>query len=179
MNTILIDQKFNKIERCLSKCAAIPVLGTPFGAIKVLIGSGQLITGLALGILSLPLRCTDHCALNDYCWDHVKHGLGNIVAGTLEAIPFIGSGIHMVRKKRAKLDLSVGDDDFKDTHTTLYTNHEDKFMPYQSLVKRDKIQINYNLSQDKINWKMDLPSNDDWKSVNQLPHSLKPGYYVR
>ena len=174
---LLIDQNLNKTERFLSKCAALPVLGTPFAAIKVLILSpGQLITGFALGILSIPLRCTNHCNLNDYCWSHVKHGLGNIVAGTFEAIPLIGLGIHMVRKKRAVHDLSVSDDDYDSTHTCYFSNHEDKFMPYQSLVKRDSICFNYNLSQCFVRWKRDLPSNKDWKPLEELPNSLKSGY---
>ena len=183
MNFISIDQKFNKIERSLSRLAATPVVGTPFGLIKVLMGSGQLITSLAIGILSLPLRFTSYYSLNDYCWSHVMHGLGNIAAGALEAIPFIGLKLYLARKNATVMDLSKDDEDFNDWSTLRYTYHHDKIMPYESLVNRDSIWVNYNLSKDESSWSwiknMDDPADKkNWKPLVQLLPSLKLGYDV-
>lgn len=173
-----IDHNFNQTERFLSKCAAVPLFGILPGVIKVVIGGVQLITSLALGIFTLPLRCTKHRGLNNYCWTHVKHGFGNVVAGFLEAIPFVGLGIHLVRKARATSDMSdeVEEGDYNGVLIFIRTNHEDKFMRYQSLSKRDKIWLNVNLGPGPSTWKRAYPPNNAWESVNQLPRSLKPAY---
>lgn len=108
-----LDLAFHKTEGFLSKMAIIPAVGTPFGAVKIMIGAGQFITALALGILTLPMQCTDDASFNDHCWNHVKHGLGNISAGILESIPFVAIALHYLRET-AKSDGY-------------------KFMPYESL----------------------------------------------
>lgn len=125
-----IDHLMNETERALSIGAAFPVVGTVAGLSKVLIGVAQTIVGLAGGILTLPARCMDNAALNDHFWTHAKHGIGNIVAGTLEAIPLVGTGMFIARLiKSANHSASVG--------MCIVTTHEEKFMPYMSLCARD------------------------------------------
>lgn len=165
----LIDRKLNNTERFLSKGAAIPFVGTPFGIAKVLVGTAQLITGLILGILSLPLQCSKHYTFNNYCWKHVKHGFGNVFIGLCEAIPFVGLGIHLVRKKRAVSKLPTGE--LAEYCSIRRTHHEDKFMPYPSLVRKDTIRLN--ISKNIMQWSTANPLDDAWYPIDQLPKLSK------
>ena len=125
-----IDHFFNETERALSIGAAIPVIGTVAGLSKVLIGVAQVIVGIVGGIFTLPARFMDNSKLNDHFWTHAKHGIGNIVAGTLEAIPLVGTGMIFARSAKSfNHSASVG--------MCIMTTHEDKFMPYTSLCSRD------------------------------------------
>lgn len=124
-----IDHVLNETERALSIGAAIPVAGTVAGLSKVLMGVAQTIVGVVGGILTLPARCMNNTKLNNHFWTHAKHGVGNVAAGLVEAIPLVGTGIYIARWFKANNNTSV--------QVYTQTQHEDKFMPYESLVKRD------------------------------------------
>jgi hypothetical protein len=117
---------FSDIEDILSIFAAAPILGTPVAACKFALGTTQTITALALGILSLPFRfCSDDAAaFNDHCWTHVVHGLGNIAASLVEAIPLLSFGLACLRLK--------GRPD-----NTPDPEHQAKYIPYTDVVKAD------------------------------------------
>lgn len=90
---VKFDNFCDRIEVGLTYGAVMPFLGTIPAVIKVAFGTVQLITALAHGILTLPLRFfhDDLAAFNNHSWSHVGHGAGNIVCGLFEAIPLIGS----------------------------------------------------------------------------------------
>lgn len=80
-----------RVELGLSYAAQYPILGTVAGSAKVAIGAlqtGTSIGGATVGLLALPFG---NKIILLYSVDHLKNGLGNILAGTLEAIPFVGS----------------------------------------------------------------------------------------
>jgi hypothetical protein len=123
-----IDHVINETERALSIVAFCPVIGTVAGLSKALMGVAQLIVGVVGGIFTLPARCMNNPQLNDRFWTHTKHGAANIVAGVLEAIPFLGTYIYINRTSKhegSTLDAYVK------------TGHLDKYMPYESLLEAD------------------------------------------
>ena len=108
-------------ERTLSKVAMVPMVGTVAGLAKVLMGVAQSIVGLAGRIF------TPKSELNAYFMAHAKHGLGNIVAGAVEAIPLVGLFLYIYRCGKGEEENSTID----------IKQHEawqlDKFMPYDYL----------------------------------------------
>jgi hypothetical protein len=118
-----LDNAFNKTEQFLTRAAAIPVIGTPFGAVKVVIGTLQAITALVLGIITSPLQATEDSSFNDHCWTHLRHGLGNFAAGLLEAIPLVGTFLYYARENNVKEGIEQDGS----------AGQRDKFMPYSSL----------------------------------------------
>lgn len=140
ISAVDLDHTLDQTERFLGKVAAIPVLGTPFGALKVAMGIAQCISALALGILTLSFQCTQYSSVNDYCWSHVVHGMGNILAGIFEAIPLLGTVIasHRCRAYPPRI------------HGVTCSQTE-KYMPYQSLVNRDNQNIS-NLQKILLNY---------------------------
>lgn len=97
---VKFDYFCDRVENGLSKGAKFPFFGTIPAVIKIALGTVQLITALALGVLTLPLRFfhEDLASFNDHNWSHVKHGVGNITCGLLEAIPLFGSIVSCKRK---------------------------------------------------------------------------------
>lgn len=124
-----LDRMVNDGENWISEVAVYPLVGTLPGLAKVAIGVIQLISALAYGILFLiPAIVTQDGTRLKHSWTHIKHGLGNIVAGSFEAIPLIGSLMYYVR--------DVMDNTEKDD-VWIETEHERKFMPYDSLIYED------------------------------------------
>lgn len=112
-----LDQKIDNFERALSRYAWIPVIGVAPGALKVAFGIIQMIVGLAIGILTAPFVYNlDADSLNCHAWSYVVHGLANIIAGSLEAIPGVGYALY---------DISA--------HDVVPGELEHKFFPYGSL----------------------------------------------
>jgi hypothetical protein len=120
-----IDHAFNETERALSIVGIVPVIGTVAGLSKALIGVAQLIVGVVGGIFTST--CMDNSKLTERFWTHAHHGAANIAAGLLEAIPLVGSyiGIKRFNPCGGSREIYVS------------TGHEDKWMPYQSLLDRD------------------------------------------
>lgn len=125
-----LDGIIDNMENKLSFVSAIPIIGTLAGGAKVLMGAGQGLTALAYGALTfIPAVYTGDYSSLKYSWTHIKHGLGNMGAGTVEAIPLVQTALYGLRVVRGD-----GKSDFQ---AYLYTGHEKKFMPYTSLVERD------------------------------------------
>lgn len=129
-----IERQLNNAENTLSTIAAIPVVGTLAGAVKVVMGGAQTIGGGIVALISLiPGWDPSKSSLRGKSLAHVKHGLGNIAGGTLEAIPLVGTGMYCVRRvKEWSSELGSGS-----KGAYVRTFHEKKWMPYPSLVKKD------------------------------------------
>lgn len=123
-----LDRTINDVENFLSDVALLPIAGTVAGAAKILLGTVQTVTAVACAILlALPSLCTFNFSSFNYACSHIGHGIGNIIAGTFEAIPLVGTFISLVRTYSNAASVEV----------KLQTGHENKFMPYQSLVESD------------------------------------------
>lgn len=125
---VQFNQRFDFFENKLSYIGGFPVIGTVAGVVKISMGLIQTIGGLSAGIfLSISAACQKNkdWTLALYAWTHVKHGLGNIIAGTLEAIPFVGLIMNVIRVHRSNsISKQV---------VYIRTNQDHKFMPYLSL----------------------------------------------
>lgn len=92
-------------------------------------GTVQGLTAVACGALILiPAVATRNWSPLKYSWTHIKHGLGNIIVGTLEAIPLIQTALYGLRQLRQYGGSA---------QIHLFTGHENKFMPYPSLAEKD------------------------------------------
>lgn len=120
---VSLDKSVNNFERTLSTWAATPVIGTIPAAIKVAFGTVQAIVALACAVFEfVPAAVSGNWDFEDYYWSHVEHGIGNMVAGAFEAIPFVGLAIYCYKElSRPKHAVDV------------LTGQEDKWMPYTSL----------------------------------------------
>ncbi len=87
-----------RTENVLSYFSQIPVLGTATGVTKVAMGVLQTIVASAGAVIGIFARIFDNKKIFAYALDHLENGLGNIVAGTFEAIPLIGTALWYARK---------------------------------------------------------------------------------
>lgn len=125
---LTLEKKIDKAERVCSAIAMIPVIGTVAGTLKALGGGIQVISAIGAQILLFPaaLIMWKHKSLSKHAWTHMQHGCGNILAGTFEAIPLIGTILAGMRNSMKHSDQFIP-----------FAKHQ-KFMPYQSLVEDDK-----------------------------------------
>ena len=119
-----LDSTLNKIENKLSLIAAIPIVGTAAGLTKILFGTAQLVIAVAATIFAsayaLYARSLDPISTTS---DHIVHGAGNILAGTLESIPVVQTVLYFKRF----LNKRKGSDRIN------YDGQGLKFYPYSSL----------------------------------------------
>ena len=120
--SIAIDRTMNRIENSLTSYAYIPILP---GAIKIVIGSVQSTAAAVVGLVNLPAAACGRAQLNRYAWTHVLHGLGNIGAGIVEAIPVLGCAIVCTR--------NIGSIAASDYRITYKDETDGKCLPYESL----------------------------------------------
>jgi hypothetical protein len=127
--SVSLERKINNIENSLSELSPFPIIGTVMGVSKIFVGATQLLTATALAIFALiPAAIGDFTLLN-HSWTHIKHGLGNVVAGVIEALPIIQTIFYLVRMNKGASS--------SDAVAHLRTGHENKFMPYASLIEED------------------------------------------
>lgn len=100
-NGINLERTVAKMESTLSQAAIVPLFGAIAGAGKVLLGIIQTIGGLLGMIFSSPFLYTK-MGKEVFCraGSHFVNGLANIFAGTLEAIPVVGTFINCSRTLR-------------------------------------------------------------------------------
>ena len=128
---LFIDRSVNNIENLLTNVSALPVIGTIAGCTKFVCGTAQLITALAFSILSLvPVATVGDWDPLKYSLTHIKHGVGNMIAGVVESIPIVQTVVWGSRQ------LS-GIADEKAVQLCIDTGHKTKFMPYSSLIERE------------------------------------------
>lgn len=127
---MVLIKEINKLEVSLSKFSGIPVIGTVAGCGKVVMGVTQMISGLACSIITaIPAPFTGNWSyLNSSC-THIKHGMGNIFVGFLEATPVVQQVLFVMRMLQSMTHM--------DAEVAVYTGHQNKFMPYASLVEQD------------------------------------------
>lgn len=124
-----IDRTINNIENTLTGISAYPVVGTVAGCVKILMGAVQVVAAIAYGIFALIRAAMGDWSPLKYSWTHIKHGVGNMVAGTFEALPVVQTALYCIRKRRQHRDPNIA------VYVAYY--HEFKFMPYTSLAARD------------------------------------------
>jgi hypothetical protein len=125
-----VDRTINDIENMLSNVSAYPIIGTTAGCTKIIMGALQTLTALACGILvAIPSAIVRNGSALKYSWTHMKHGIGNMVAGAVEAIPVVQTIVYGIRYSAQVRQSDAG--------VHLDTGHQFKFMPYSSLVEKD------------------------------------------
>ena len=125
----------DKVERALSLASSIPVTGILAGTIKVTLAIGQTLMGAALlAFASLAKLFTKRFDLSQtyrecqyFGMTHLLHGLFNIGAGTLEALPGLGSFVFLKRMMRVN---SSNERHYK-ILDAIFKAQSFKFMPYK------------------------------------------------
>jgi hypothetical protein len=96
-----LELNLNNIENKLSYLSLYPVVWP--GLLKVGIGITQLVTAVAISVIFFVPACLhfeDSQKLFCRAIKHIGHGMGNIVAGAIEAIPLAGTLFFIIRKNR-------------------------------------------------------------------------------
>lgn len=121
-----LELRLLNTERTLTNAAETPFIGIIPGAAKVGMGTIQTAAAVAcLIIFAIPAVAGHQFSrlAERYAWSHIKHGLGNIVAGGLEAIPGMGySGIFLRQLIQMRAPRFCFD-----------TRQNDKFIPYTTI----------------------------------------------
>lgn len=89
-----LEENLHMAENLLSIATTIPVLGVIGGAGKVILGLVQTISALVVTLFAGIAAIFGSEKGKSYCFrasKHIFHGLGNILAGIVESIPFVGS----------------------------------------------------------------------------------------
>lgn len=126
------EKLYNEVENTLSKLSVYPVIGTVAGVGKILMGLIQTIKFLAINIFLFIASCIISCYSRSNIhagadWTHVKHGLGNVIAGIFESIPIVQSLFFALRKLKAYR--------LNEIEREMYVGQEMKFMYYSKLVR--------------------------------------------
>ncbi len=128
--SINIDRVMNKAETFLSQASVVGVVIPVAGVTKVAMGCIQATLALAISILSvIPAAASGNWSITDHAWTHVKHGVGNMIAGTFEAIPLVNLFICYLREQQRGVKQDSNEP------------YGDKFMPYPSLIKDAKTKL--------------------------------------
>lgn len=122
---VSLERGINEIENELTLVSVIPIFGSIGAAVKIVLGTVQSLCGI---VSIAPIACIDHSLLI-HSWTHIKHGAGNIITGSFEAIPFVAQGIYFAKKSSAARQARH--------EVFLDTGHREKFMPYKLLVEAD------------------------------------------
>jgi hypothetical protein len=125
---IKLYREVNDLENTLSRWAARPVIGTVPALTKSIVGIAQVIFGSMLCMKGACDRVMGRDS-NDFTHGvtHIKHGIGNITGGLITAIPLVGTIVHFVKQTTNLYSV----------YNRFVTGHENKFMPYEALVKQD------------------------------------------
>lgn len=125
--SIRLDRLIDALERVGSDVAIVPVAGLVAGPLKVAGGVLQVTFAstcyAALPLVSFAVGEEERIlSLRAYSWTHIKHGMGNVLAGTLETLPIVGTVLSL---KRTQDYITINE---------FYESQRGKFMPYQSLI---------------------------------------------
>ena len=93
-----LERTIAKTEYKLSKCAAVPVLGSIPAAGKAVLAAGQITIGSLAMISALPFCVTkEGRALSSRAFSHVVNGMANLGASAIEGVPLVGTAIFAYR----------------------------------------------------------------------------------
>jgi len=123
---ILIDKYASKIEDYLTERSFIPLLGTVPAVFKIAFGAIQTLCAASTLVASTFFLMTQ-TGHDIWCnsFRHIMHGISNILAGIIQAIPLIGSlaiGYQSLNNAR-----------FSDADKHYSNNQSHKFFAYKSL----------------------------------------------
>ena len=121
-----LDLFCSKAEDTLSRYAAIPILGTVPALLKVAFGAAQFTAAVTTAAFSL-FFCTSSIGQEIFLHSlrHVFHGLVNVLAGALQAIPVIGTIVYAIQESnRAR------NSDMQEKYTNAQSN---KFFGYRTI----------------------------------------------
>lgn len=92
-----LTDAISNTERSLSKYAAYPFIGTIPAALKILMGVIELVAAAIFVVLATPFACCSELARDslEENLGHVKNGFKNIIVGSLEAVPFLGTLLYV------------------------------------------------------------------------------------
>jgi hypothetical protein len=100
---IIVERLISRTETVLGAAACVPVLGTIPATAKIAMGILQTACALYVSPPAIiHALITKRTTVLNHCETHIKHGLGNIIAGALEAVPFIGMLIVLLRALKAR-----------------------------------------------------------------------------
>lgn len=103
-----LELKLLHVEEFLTYGTYCPIIAIGPALSKVLLGIVQMITAVTVSIFAaLSALITSKTELLEYCWVHVKHGCGNIIAGIFEAIPFAGGYSIYYREQHHRTYFSI------------------------------------------------------------------------
>lgn len=143
-----LERGLNEVENFLSTASAFPVVGIFTSILKApVIGVIQIKAGIIFGLISIiPVVINKDYTYTKIALNQVSHGLGNICAFIFEFFPGVGSVFYYYRMSRVP--------NIKNYDVCIITGHENKFMPYMSLVNAD--------------WRIDGSNKEAVKAVKQM-----------
>lgn len=102
---VKLDRALNKCENYLTEAAFDPILALPAGLFKISIGLIQTVIAISISIFLQPYSLVSKdWTLYNYSCSHIRHGIGNIGSGIIEAIPFIGTVSYEFRKTSKEIN---------------------------------------------------------------------------
>jgi len=122
-----VEFGLSKAEECLSKAAAVPVVGTFTSVAKVALGAIQTSVATTCLLLTLvPAIATRNVSWLRRPTEHILHGIMNISAGIFEGIPLLGTLLYLARKANKNAPQS----------DPLYASNGNDFTaPYSALIR--------------------------------------------
>lgn len=121
-----IELFLDKAETNLSSASNTIILAPIAGPLKALMGLTQIVAASILGVIALT---TNDEALQQYSWEHIKHGALNILSGLIESIPVIASIFNAIKGCNTFNGATAEGVIYK-------TVVPSKWYPYETIVKR-------------------------------------------
>jgi hypothetical protein len=151
-----LDLFCSEAEDFFSRNAAIPILGTVPALLRVAFGAVQFTSAVATSAISL-FFCTSSIGREVFFHSlrHIFHGLVNILAGVLQAIPIIGSIIYGVQ--------ALNEAGHSDALKVYINEQRHKFFGYKTI--RDNTWTCYQAAEpdDSVSVNDDDVPTDAWK----------------
>lgn len=129
-NVYKLDLFCSDVEDFLSKCAVVPIIGSVPAALKIGFGLVQSISAgiTAIGSLFFCVSETGR-SIFTHSLRHVVHGVINILAGILQAIPLLGSLIYGIQWFRQTFEDISG-------KQQVHSQHH-KFFGYKTIIQQN------------------------------------------
>lgn len=122
----IIDSIADYFENILSFTAVVPVLGSVAAVLKIVFGTLQTLCSIiSLVIATFFLAIEPAREFWFHAFRHIFHGIGNVLIGSIQAIPLIGTfvGVYQWRETVKHSDAA----------STYYNSQSHKFFAYRTL----------------------------------------------
>ncbi len=124
-----LEVSLDSIENTLSNISSNTVIfALVAGPLKILMGTIQLI---AASLFFSIAKATEDTELEQHCWEHMKHGIGNMLSGIIETIPIVATFFNLIKGANTIPPTAVG--------VGFETTVPSKWQPYETIVKRNLI----------------------------------------